>query len=261
MKRGHQAENMIERQKCQHPQLTRQPVVLDLRALAHDALRLQQLRRDCRAVIEHELRRAGRAGGHQSDLIGPDGRESRRITGRGQIDTARARPVRQNARRQLLDRGQRRVVQPQVQQQRPKARHQRAKKRRDPQGRIFHADRQKRALLPGKVRMQHTRQAVRQSRQLRIAHALRLPGSKLQRKGRVREFRGKNAENILEPVPGSLQLPQLPFPKNHAVLSPHYRRRPMRPRRGYIRVSYHTRPRTSTNAAFPGGKIPFPRRL
>ena len=165
-----------------------------------------------------------------------------------------------STRRQLLDRGQRRVVQPQVQQQRPKARHQRAKKRRDPQGRIFHADRQKRALLPGKVRMQHTRQAVRQSRQLRIAHALRLPGSKLQRKGRVREFRGKNAKNILEPVPGSLQLPQLPFPKNHAVLSPHYRRRPMRPRRGYIRVSYHTRPRASTNAAFSGGKIPFPRR-
>ena len=234
--------------------------MLDLRALAHDALRLQQLRRDCRAVIEHELRRAGRAGGHQSDLICPDGRESRRITGRGQIDTARARPVRQNARRQLLDRGQRRVVQPQVQQQRPKARHQRAKKRCHPQGRVLHSNRKKGALLPGKVRMQHARQTIRQGRQLRIAHALRLPGRKLQRKGRVREFRGKNAENILEPVPGSLQLPQLPFPKNHAVLSPHYRRRPMRPRRGYIRVSYHTRPRTSTNAAFPGGKIPFPRR-
>ena len=29
----------------------------------------------------------------------------------------------------------------------------------------------------------------------------------------------------------------------------------MRPRRGYIRVSFHTRPRTSTTAAFSGGKI------
>ena len=251
---------MIERQKCQHPQLPRQTVMLDLRALAHDALRLQQLRRDGRTVIEHELRRPGRAGGHQGDLVCPDRRKFRCISGLCKVHAALARPVRQNARRQLLDRGQRRVVQPQVQQQRPKARHQRAKKRRDPQGRIFHADRQKRALLPGKVRVQHARQTIRQGRQLRIAHALRLPGRKLQRKGRVREFRRKNAENILEPVPGSLQLPQLPFPKNHAVLSPHYRRRPMLPRRGYIRVSYHTRPRTSTNAAFSGGKIPFPRR-
>ncbi len=111
-------------------------------------------------------------------------------------------------------------------------------------------------LLPGKVHMQHTRQAVRQSRQLRIAHALRLPGRKLQRKGRVREFRGKNAKNILEPVPGSLQLPQLRFKKPCCSVSS-LPAQAHAARRGYIKVSYHTRPRASTNAAFSGGKIRF----
>ena len=112
---------MVKGQKCKNPDAARQTVVLDLRTAPDNVGGLQKLLRDGLAAVEDQLGLSGGAGGHQRDLIGPAGRELRRVAAVAEIETALLRMVGQHRRGPRGNLAKRLLIQPQIQQQRPEA--------------------------------------------------------------------------------------------------------------------------------------------